>query len=454
LYSNDHAYSPSAAKSTDYDIDWQNVNISINWQQVNQRSLFMNSTLSYVNYNFSSKIGLNPSTVTSSTYFAESKLIDLFFRQNAEIRWHQNHLLKTGIDLALHNYDILYSDVYSNILEKDPYAGSDINSIEAALYLQSESQLTDELWINIGSRFYYFNNRKLFRVEPRFSLSYSFNPDLILKGAVATANQFIHVIVRNDITLPTDLWYPSTDNIEPGKSTQYVIGLDSYWNDQDFVISLEGYYKKMSGLYEYVNNPQFNPLAENIEDQFTKGKGESYGFELFINKRKGNLTGWIGYTLSWTQRQFAELNNGKLFFPRYDRRNDISFVLSYKIFDELNISASWSYATGQWYSLPPGQFGFEPIGIGGGSQVQLNYSGLNSAQFPSFHKLDINVNYSFDWFVGNSQIYLNLYNVYNRSNPFARFVVFEQNQDGELVTVVKEITLFPFIPSIGITINL
>lgn len=454
MYSNDHAYSSAKAKSVDYDIDWQNINVSVNWQQVNKKSLFMNSSLSYVNYKFSSKIGLDPSTVTSSTYFAESKLVDIFLKQNAEIRWHQNHLLKTGIDLAIHSYDLIYSDVYSSLLEKDPYAGSDITSLEAALYFQSESQLTDNLFANIGTRIYYFNSQRLLRLEPRLSLSYSINPNLILKAAVATAYQFIHVIIRSDITLPTDLWYPSTKNIEPSKSTQYVLGLDSYWNNGEYLISLEGYYKDMNSIYEYVNSPQLNPLSSNIEDQFTKGRGESYGLELFINKRKGNFTGWVGYTLSWTRRQFAELNNGKLFFPKYDRRNDISFVLSYKLFDDFNVSASWSYATGQWYTLPPGQFEFSPIGIGGDSQLQVNYFELNSAQFPAYHKLDINFNYSFDWIFDKTEIYLNLYNVYNRKNPFARFIVFEENEDGILMPTFKEIVLFPFIPSIGININL
>ncbi len=453
LFNQDHAYSPSSVTDTDYDIDWKNINVSLHWQQVNSKSLFMNSTFSFVNYEFSSKIGVNPTSVTSFTYFSKSNLSDLFFRQNAEIRWHQDHTLKTGIDLAVHNYDILYSDVYSDAIEKDPYTGSDIISVEAALYFQSESQLTSELWANFGGRFYYFNVQKYFRFEPRVSLAYSLNPDLIFKGAFAITHQFIHLIVRNDITLPTDLWYPSTSGIEPSKSTQFVIGLDSYWKEQEYMISIEGYYKDMSGLYEFVNNPQLDPTGENIEDQFTKGKGESYGVELFVNKRKGRLNGWIGYTLSWTRRQFAELNNGRIFYPRYDRRHDISLALSYKIFERLNFSATWAYATGQWYTLPPGQFAFDPVGLGGETQTQLNYSGINSSQFPSYHKLDLNFNYSFDWLGSESEVYLNLYNVYSHNNPFARYVVLEENEDGENIPVVKEITLFPFIPSFGIIIN-
>jgi outer membrane cobalamin receptor len=453
LYNQDHAYSPSSVKQTDYDINWRNINVSLHWQQVNSKSLFLNSTISFVNYEFSSKIGVNPTSVTSFTYFSKSNLTDLFIRQNAEIRWHQDHTLKTGIDLAVHRYDILYSDVYSNTIEKDPYAGSDITSIEAAVYFQSEMQLTSELWTNFGGRFYYFNSQKFFRFEPRLSMSYSINSNLILKGAFAITHQFIHLIVRNDITLPTDLWYPSTSGVEPSKSTQYVVGLDSYWNEQEYLITVEGYYKDMSGLYEFVNNPQFDPIDENIEDQFTKGNGESYGVEIFLNKRKGKLNGWIGYALSWTRRQFPELNNGKIFFPRYDRRHDVSFALSYKLLSNLNVGATWTYATGQWYTLPPGQFAFDPIGLGGETQTQLNYSRINTTQFPAYHKLDLNFSYSLNWPTLKSEVYLNLYNVYSRNNTFARYVVLEESEDGENIAVLKEITLFPFIPSMGIIIN-
>lgn len=94
---------------------------------------------------------------------------------------------------------------------------------------------------------------------------------------------------------------------------------------------------------------------------------------------------------------------------------------------------------------------FDPVGVGGETQTQLNYSGINSTQFPAYHKLDLNFNYSFNWLGSKSEVYLNLYNVYSRNNSFARYVVLEDNPDGEQVPVVKEITLFPFIPSIGIT---
>ena len=91
-------------------------------------------------------------------------------------------------------------------------------------------------------------------------------------------------ILRNDITLPTDLWYPSTGKIQPGKSSQYVLGFDSYWFDQNYLFSLEGFYKALNNIYEFKNAPQLNPLDNSIEDQFTSGQGEAYGIEFFLNK--------------------------------------------------------------------------------------------------------------------------------------------------------------------------
>ena len=452
LFSKDHAYSPTAVTDTDYDIEWQNVNLSLNWLQVNKKSLLLNSIVSFINYEFSSKIGVNPNTVSSYTYFSNPNLTDFYFRQNAEFRWHQDHITKTGFDIALHNYDLLYSDIYNEALDKNPFAGKDITSTEASLYFQNESQFTNELSANLGGRFYYFGTQKLFRFEPRVSASYNITGDITVKGAFAIAHQFLHLIVRNDITLPTDLWYPSTGKIQPSKSLQYVFGFDSYWFDQGFLFSVEGFYKDMKNIYEFKNAPQLNPLNNSIEEQFTAGQGEAYGIEFFLNKRKGRFSGWIGYTLSWSVRQFDNLNSGRKYYSKYDRRHDFSLVLTYKLLDNLNFGLTWIYATGQRYTLPPGQFIFEPVGTGGSEQVQFNYTGLNTAQFHDYHKLDLNFNYSFKMFNSDFEAYLNLYNLYNRHNAFAQYVVLEENENGEQVPFLKQITLFPFIPSVGISI--
>jgi hypothetical protein len=249
------------------------------------------------------------------------------------------------------------------------------------------------------------------------------------------------------------LWYPSTGKIQPGKSSQYVFGFDSYWYDQNYLFSVEVFYKELKNIYEFKNAPQLNPLDNSIEDQFISGQGEAYGVELFLNKRKGRFFGWIGYTISWSVRQFDNLNGGRKFYSKYDRRHDFSIVLAYKFLESFNIGLTWIYATVQRYSLPPGQFLFDPVGTGGNGQVQFNYTGLNTAQFPNYHKLDLNFNYSFKMFNSDFEAYINLYNLYNRHNAFAQYVVLRENENGEEVPVLKQITLFPFIPSAGISIK-
>ena len=453
LYSSDHAYSTSGNSGTGYDIKWKNVNLSLNWLQINNKSLLLNSIASFINYEFSSKIGLDPTTISSYSYFSNPNLVDFYFRENAEYKWHQDHTLKTGFDFAIHNYDLLFSDAYNEALEKDPYAGKNLTGGEFSIYFQNESDFSEQLKTNLGVRFYYFHNQKLFSPEPRISVAYHLNEDLILKGAFAIAHQFLHLIVRNDITLPTDLWYPSTEKIKPASSTQYVLGFDSYWLDQSYSLTVEGFYKRLKNIYEFRNTPVLNPFDDTIEDQFVKGQGESYGIEFFINKRKGKFSGWIGYTLSASVRQFDQLNSGKKYYSKYDRRHDISFVLGYQLYENLSFGLTWIYATGQRYSLPPGQFIFDPIGTGGGEEIQYNYVELNSQKFPDYHKLDLNASYSFIWFETSFEAYINLYNVYNRHNAFAQYVVKQENENGEKVSLLKRITLFPFIPSIGISVK-
>ena len=453
LYSHDHCYSPAEVPATDYDIEWENFNLSLNWLQVNKKSLLLNSIVSFIKFNFASRIGQSANTVNSFTYFSNPDLTDLYFRQNAELKWKESQTFKTGFDIALHNYDLIYNDYYDELLDKDYYAGQEILATEAALYFQNESNFSNKFFTNLGGRFYYFGNLENLYFEPRISASYRFTPDFIVKGAFATAHQFLHLIVRNDITLPTDLWYPSTDKIHPSNSIQYVFGIDTYFLEQSYQFSVEAFYKEMQNLYEFRNAPQLNPFDDSIEDQFVPGQGEAYGLEFFLNKSKGNFSGWLGYTLAWTVYQFDQLNNGRKYYSKYDRRHDFSVALAYTFFENFNFGLTWIYTSGQRYSLPPGQFIFDPIGTGGNSQVNFNYSGVNTAQFPDYNKLDLNFNYSFKSFDLNFEVYLNLYNVYNMNNTFAQYIVIEKDENGEEIPVVKRVYLFPFIPSFGIVLN-
>ena len=211
MLSSDKLYSPSNSSFGDYDIEWKNSTLGLNWLHVNPSSLLLSSSINYIDYQFKSILNQNAESVNSTGYYSLSKLRDIYAKFNAEVNWHPDHTVKVGTELALHNYDLIYNDFFNELLEKNLYSQPDLISTEAALYLQDEWQIFPYLKTNFGGRVYYFKSKKYLKVEPRFSLSYYLTENIIIKTAYATAHQFLHLVIRNDISLPTDLWYPSSN---------------------------------------------------------------------------------------------------------------------------------------------------------------------------------------------------------------------------------------------------
>ncbi|MGE5680785.1 MAG: TonB-dependent receptor plug domain-containing protein, partial [Bacillota bacterium] len=430
--------------------------VSLNWSQILSNSRFSNTTLSYVNYKVKSILSDTAGRSLSSDYYSVSELHDFIVKKDVEFFISENNLGKLGINFSLHKYLLTYSDVYSDLIESGTGRQKDITNFEVTGFIQSEWQATPLFKFNTGGRIYYFHDQKLFKVEPRVSAVYNLSSDLSLKAAYSVANQFLHLVVKNDISLPTDLWYPSTKDIEPASAVQYVFGIDNFFFNHEYLLSVEGYYKGMKNLYEFRDNARYSP-SNPVSTLFTKGEGEAYGLELFLNKISGDLSGWIGYTLSWTKRKFDDLNYGKIFYPRFDRRHDISLILTYKLLDNFTLGLTWTYASGQGFTVPVSQFQIGSIGPDPFNRIVFNYTERNTYKLPDYHKMDFNASYSFTWKRTTIETYLNIYNVYNRKNPFAYIAsIDEAKKDVNGISQPKfnSISLFPFIPSIGINFKL
>jgi hypothetical protein len=262
--------------------------------------------------------------------------------------------------------------------------------------------------------------------------------------------------------------------IKPQIGNQYALGFFKNLRDNQFETSVEVYYKTMANQIEYKEGAQpSDNVYDNPDNAFTYGKGWAYGAEFFVKKAKGKFTGWIGYTLSWTWRHFAEINYGKNFLAKYDRRHDISLVATYDMNKLWNFGMVWVYGTGNRGTLPNGFFLYE------GSQSH-DYGLRNSYQFAPYHRMDINVTFTPDrekhlerkrkrlmdkytregkdtamvhvpkkWAKRFSNSYtLSVFNVYNRYNPY--FIYFTREGDfaaGTLKVGAKQVSLFPILPS-------
>ncbi len=438
-----------APEETDFefDISWGNKTANMRWMHIISPKLFTNFSLIYTDYSFGTFLS-EKNEDTKTNFETKSQIQDYMLRGEAQYFPDENHKIKAGAEAILHNF--LSHAEFNNEIEDSPFLERDITSVEAAIYAQDEWQISDLLSSNIGLRGYYFQEADYFAIEPRLSASYRLTENSSISASAALAHQFLHLIVRNDITLPTDLWFPSTSIITPSKSWQGVLGYEHIFNDGEYLVSGEIYYKDMQNLYEYKDSASFT-LGIPLEEQFTQGRGVAYGAELFINKRIGSITGWLGYTLSWTQRQFDDLNNGKWFYPRYDRRHDISLVFTYELGKRWELGASWVYGTGQAYTMPTGTYAFD-MDENGYSWEKYQYTDRNGARLPSFHKLDLNFMYKYTWFNIPWQLSLNIYNAYNQKNPFAWYISEDWNSnDNTSKKVIKQITLFPMIPTFGVS---
>lgn len=457
-FGRDVLFSPNSQsfQNDQFDISWGNATANLRWMHIMSSSLFTNFSFIYTNYKFGTSLKEN----NNSSFEVFSGIEDLMLRGEAQYFPTESHIVKVGIEGTLHTFRVgAETNAANRDLDGVQINTNNISSLDAALYAQDEWKITPQLSSNIGARLYYFDKGSYIRLEPRISVSYELAEGTHIKGAFATANQFLHLIVRNDISLPTDLWFPSTETIQPANSMQSVLGFSTLLWENEYLLTAEMYYKTMNNLYEYKDNAAF-AFGAPLDSQFTTGTGVAYGLELFLNKRLGSFTGWVGYTLAWTERTFPELNNGKAFPPRYDRRHDVSLVLTYKLGESWELGASWVYGTGQAYTVPSGQYAFKPInGSDGGNNLHSgytrnDYTERNAYRLPAFHKLDLNFMHKFSWFGLPWELSLNIYNAYNYKNTFAQTIGYDNSSfssEGYPKRVVKRITLFPFLPTVGLS---
>lgn len=431
------------------DVRWGNSTANLRWTHIWGSDLFSNTSLIYTDYVFGLGFS-NENQGFNSSFSSDSRIRDFTVRSEFQYTPADNHQVKTGLEITHHDFT---SVAVANAEIDEEFLGNQgsIKAVDASLFLQDEWRVTEEITTNIGARAYWFQQGNYLRFEPRINASYALNSTTTLTGSFIIAHQFLHLITRNDITLPTDLWFPSTTNVLPSKGTQTILGMQTtVFND--WLFTVEGYYKAMQNLYEYKEDAEFT-LGTPIESQFTRGTGKAYGVEFFLQKRYGDFTGWIGYTLSWTNRVFPELNNGVEFPTRYDRRHDISITGTYTLGKSWRFGGSFVFGTGQAYTVPSGQYTLEGLGGGfnGDRSLQDLYTTRNGYRLAPFHKLDVNFIHMFTMFGLPAELSLNVYNVYNRRNPFAVYTDYQYDRNsGESKRVVKQITLFPIIPSVGL----
>lgn len=467
-------------------IPWGNATTSLRWNHLYSDKLFMNSSLIFTDYKF--EFGAVQQQFDFRIF---SGIRD--YAAKVDFNWFPNilHNVKFGVNYTYHRF------TPTNVSAKAGDVVFDLGKItrfyahDVALYANDEWDITEKLRVNAGFRATMFEHVGPFtryvqdpsfpgkftdtieystgekvkmytHIEPRISMRYELNNSSSVKASFTQNYQYIHLASFGSVSLPTDIWVPSTDLVKPQFGTQYSVGYFKNLKENVFETSVELYYKTMKNQIDYrEGSTPDQDVKNNPDNNFVFGEGESYGAEFFVKKAKGKVTGWIGYTLSYTNKKFPDLNNGNSFPAKYDRRHDASFVMTYEFSKKWTFGAVWVYSTGDALTLPSQRYfvsAAPPISINGNGSIEFNnnfnvlsdYGKRNDFRQKAYHRLDISATlhvqkqrkYKSEWV-------FSIYNVYSRMNPyFIYFDVQGNSTDGNLAIQAKQVSLFGMIPSV------
>jgi hypothetical protein len=458
------------------DISWQNTVSTLRWNWKISNKLFSSTAVSASKYSQRNKLSdehayVDPVQTTTYHDKYSTGIDDITGRIDFDYIPSPNHYIKFGIQTLNHAFSPIF---YSYQFKTDDPSESMDTTIENKkkyfnehiVYLEDELKISEKIKANIGIHYNGYDVRDKFynSVEPRVSFNYFLSKKVSVIAAFDQMNQNILLLSTSvnvfpsglkTINYPNDFWVPATDKIKPIRSRQYSLGADMSLCEH-VNLSIEGFYKELKNVIEYKNNTDYTDIywvtqGWKWEDNIVQGKGWSYGAEAFIEKTNGKTTGWIGYTLSWSQRKFDSINYGNKFPYRYDRRHDIAFVLRHKINSNIDLGFTWSYGSGTRTTFSPYQY-LSAMDNSGSDYLNAS-KGINEYRLPAYHSLDISCSFRKQKKWGERTWSICVYNAYNRMNPFYMFYKYEY-KNGSVSSVLKKICIFPVMPNISYIINI
>ena len=443
-----------------FGFDWGNATATLRWNHLYGEKLFSNTSLIFSDYNYD----IHLTADSSSTLSINSGIRDLNFKEDFGWFLNESNMVKFGANLIHHRFtpgriETGSGSSFNSMVLEDKFA------LEGSAYLQDEWTLSPRVSVEAGVRSSWFDymgagtaytfdadgdvaSEKQYGDwesiqqyggwEPRLSLRYQLNAVSSIKASVNRNLQYMHLLSNSTTGTPTDIWMPSTNNIEPQVADQVALGYFRNFADNMFELSVETYYKRMDHLIDYRNGADlfFN---KTVESELVYGKGKAYGVELLLRKNRGRLTGWVSYTLSRTLREFDAVNDGAAYPARQDRIHDLAIVGMYDLSSRWQVSATWVFNTGDAATFPSGTYQFEDRSI-------PYYTERNGYRFPSYHRLDLGATFvvrktrRFE-----SSWNFSVYNTYGRQNVYA--INFAPKDDNPQQNEATQIALFRWIPS-------
>jgi hypothetical protein len=447
--------------SNSFDLTYGNATGTLRWNHILNSKLFSNTSLIYSKYDYT--IGI---TSGNNDIGIKSFIQDFDLKEDLEYYISSGNKLNVGFDVVDHtispgNISASQSSNFNALNIQNRHA------LESAIYVNHDIAISDKLNMNYGLRaeiftvlgpgtFYTYDSAgntvdsakygsgqtviNYFNLEPRWSASYKVSDNSSIKASYARTTQNLHLLSNSTSSNPTDVWIPSSNNVKPEIGDQVSLGYYRNLKENTYELSAEVYYRFMQNQIDYKNGAQLIANT-NVESQLVFGHGRAYGLELYARKKVGRLTGWISYTLSRTERQFAAINNDSWYPATQDRTHDLSIVGIYKLNKKWTLSSDFVYYTGNATTWPSGKYQVD-------GQIAFVYTQRNGYRMPPYNRLDFSATLQGRKTKKTDSYWIfSCYNVYGRENPYS--ISFEQDPGDPNKTQAVQYALFRWVPSIS-----
>ena len=438
--------------------DWGNTTATLRWNSIINSKLFSNTSFIYSNYNYNVSLSSN-----DNTFGLDSQIEDWNLKQDFTWFAGNKHSVRFGLQSIYHTI----SPSSASGTSVSSFPRNPRYSWENAFYINDDFKATDKLTINYGLRLSMFSvlggdtfntyengnitnseflekgkfGKTYVNLEPRITANYRINEVSSVKGGFSRNTQNLHLLSNSGSGNPTDQWIGSSYTVKPEISDQISAGYSRNFNNNNYELNAEIYYKSMQNQIDYKNGAQITfDTASDVESELLFGKGRAYGLELIAKKKTGKLTGWISYTLSKTERKINGINDDEWYNARQDKTHDLSVVATYELNPKWSLSGLFLYSTGNAVTFPTGKYELN-------GQTVFQYSNRNADRMPAYHRMDINATYepfSNKRFKGSWSF--GVYNIYGRQNAYT--ITFEDNPDNPGTTRAMQTSLFRWVPNI------
>lgn len=447
------------------DMRWGNKTGSIIWNKIFTDKFYMENSVVFSEYKLD--MDLNQSQYNFQLF---SEISDYGFKN--KFTWiFLNHKVNFGVSSVYHNLAPNTSKASSDSTQLNLGSVNRYYSIESGVFFSDEfvvnKKLTGYLGVRLNS-FDHFGNyteyihdevgnntdtliygrgkhiKNYTDMDLRASLRYLLRNNVSVKFSFNSNHQYLHLVNASSISFPTDFWVSSSGKVKPQQGYQWTSGIYHFLKKVNIETSVEIYYKTFTNQIEFYKGIFTAMDNSSFDNNLIFGKGRAWGAEFLIRKTQGKVTGWIGYTLSKTEKSFSAIENGRWFPAKYDRPNDLSVVANYEANKKWSFSAVFVYATGSTYTPVVGRY------ILSGNVIN-EYGQYNSARMPAYHRCDVSATLVLKKTeTRESKLIFSIYNVYNRRNPFFVYPKATGNIAHYSLNVSpKEVSIFPILPSIA-----